>query len=151
MHRSIPTPTCPHPEASNSYHLKIPVFFLYSFCEPECVGAPLLMSPILYFWEMSLFEPRELTSVAIRRATNLATHLPCGCFFLVTTRLAGHCPLQLCPGNVYETYLKVNDVIDMLQGCNFCNQQAIYDLVSKKWRSKGNNKKNLCVLRYISL
>jgi hypothetical protein len=39
------------------------------------LAIPLLMSPFLYFWEMSRFEPRELF-VTSRRATNLATHLP---------------------------------------------------------------------------
>ncbi len=34
------------------------------------------MSPILYFLEMSGFEPSERATVASRRATNLATHLP---------------------------------------------------------------------------
>jgi hypothetical protein len=34
----------------------------------------LLMSPILYFWEASEFEPRELSSR--RRAINLSTNLP---------------------------------------------------------------------------
>ncbi len=33
------------------------------------------MTPILYFWEMSGFDPRELPYIASRPASNLATHL----------------------------------------------------------------------------
>ncbi len=31
------------------------------FVAVQCVGTPLLTSPILYVWEMSGFEPTELT------------------------------------------------------------------------------------------
>ncbi len=50
--------------------------FLYIFWDgQECVATPLLMQPILYFWEMSCIRTQR-SSVASRCATNLATHLP---------------------------------------------------------------------------
>jgi hypothetical protein len=41
------------------------------------VANPLFMSPILYFGELSGFEPRELPYRIDQARTNLATHLPC--------------------------------------------------------------------------
>ncbi len=56
MHRSIPIPTCPPPKASIGYHLKIPVFFLYSFlrarmcwCSFAYVAHFVIFASFLYF------------------------------------------------------------------------------------------------------
>ncbi len=52
---------------------------------------PLLMSPILYFWEISGFHRAQKAAVSSRRATNLDTHLPRLATHL--SRLATHLPL----------------------------------------------------------
>jgi hypothetical protein len=54
------------------------IFLLFFFIAGLGVASHLLMSPILYFWEMSGLEPRELPWQA--GATNLATHLPISYF-----------------------------------------------------------------------
>jgi hypothetical protein len=49
------------------------IFFVNYLAGKSVLATSLFMSPILYFLEMSGFEPRELPCQA---GTNLATHLP---------------------------------------------------------------------------